>query len=45
MAEILELRDLYIGYGWDEQSVTTIVRGVNLSVSAGQVVGIAGESG
>jgi oligopeptide/dipeptide ABC transporter ATP-binding protein len=45
VAELLELRDLYIGYGWDEQSVTTIVRGVNLSVSAGQVVGIAGESG
>ncbi len=45
MAELLELRDLYVGYGWDEQSVTTIVRGVNFSVSAGEVVGIAGESG
>jgi peptide/nickel transport system permease protein len=45
MAELLELRDLCIGYGWDKQSVTTIVRSVNLSVSAGEVVGIAGESG
>jgi oligopeptide/dipeptide ABC transporter ATP-binding protein len=42
---LLEVRDLYIGYGWDERNVTTIVRGVNLTVAPGEVVGLAGESG
>jgi peptide/nickel transport system permease protein len=42
---LLEISDLHVGYGWDERHTTTIVRGVNLSVDAGEVVGIAGESG
>ena len=45
MPPLLEVRDLYIGYGWDERNVTTIVRGVNLTVAPGEVVGLAGESG
>lgn len=45
MAALLELRDLYVGYGWDAKSTTTIVRGVNLTVGEGEVVGVAGESG
>lgn len=42
---VLELRALRIGYGWDGEAVTEVVQGVSLSVSAGEVVGIAGESG
>ena len=38
---LLEINDLHVGYGWDERHTTTIVRGVNLSVGAGEVVGIA----
>jgi oligopeptide/dipeptide ABC transporter ATP-binding protein len=45
LGPLLEVRDLYVGYGWDKQSVTTIVRGVNLTVASGEVVGLAGESG
>ena len=45
MAPLLELRDLHVGYGWDEHGLTPIVRGVNLTVAAGEVVGLAGESG
>jgi peptide/nickel transport system permease protein len=45
MPELLEIQDLSVGYGRDEQSVTTVVRGVDLSARAGEVVGIAGESG
>jgi len=45
MANLLEIRDLHVGYGWDASSVTAIVRGVNLVVAPGEVVGIAGESG
>jgi oligopeptide/dipeptide ABC transporter ATP-binding protein len=45
MAGLLEIRGLHIGYGWDERSITTIVRGVDLTVAEGQVVGVAGESG
>jgi oligopeptide/dipeptide ABC transporter ATP-binding protein len=45
MPELLEIRDMCIGYGWDERSVTTIVRGADLTVAAGEVVGLAGESG
>jgi oligopeptide/dipeptide ABC transporter ATP-binding protein len=42
---LLEVRDLYVGYGWDDRHTTTIVRGVSLSVAEGEVVGVAGESG
>ena len=45
MPSLLEVRDLYIGYGWDAASLVTIVRGVSLAVEAGEVVGVAGESG
>lgn len=45
LAPLLELRDLYVGYGWDEHDMTTTVRGVSLTVSPGEVVGLAGESG
>ena len=45
MASLLEVRDLRVGYGWDDDDVTEIVRGVNLGVGAGEVVGLAGESG
>ncbi len=44
-APLLELRGLHIGYGWDDTSVTPVVRGVDLTVGAGEVVGVAGESG
>jgi oligopeptide/dipeptide ABC transporter ATP-binding protein len=45
MADLLQISDLEVGYGWDPKAVTTIVRGVNLTVAPGEVVGIAGESG
>ncbi len=45
LVPLLEVRDLRVGYGWDEVNVTEIVRGVNLRVGAGEVVGLAGESG
>ncbi|HTW06588.1 MAG TPA: ABC transporter ATP-binding protein [Acidimicrobiales bacterium] len=43
--ELLEIRELHVGYGWDAAHITPIVRGVSLSVGQGQVVGVAGESG
>lgn len=45
MPPLLEVRDLHVGYGWDEHNVTTVVRGVSLSVAPGEVLGLAGESG
>jgi oligopeptide/dipeptide ABC transporter ATP-binding protein len=45
MAPLLEIENLHIGYGWEGRPMVSIVRGVDLSVEAGQVVGIAGESG
>jgi peptide/nickel transport system permease protein len=34
-----------VGYGWKGRPVVTIVRDVSLTLGAGEVVGIAGESG
>src|SRR5579875_1077805 len=45
MAPLLEVRDLYVGYGWDKRNLMTVVRGVSLSVARGEVIGLAGESG
>jgi peptide/nickel transport system permease protein len=42
---VLEIDGLSVGYGWTGRPVATIVRDVSLSVEAGEVVGIAGESG
>lgn len=45
MAPLLEINDLWVGYGWDARRVVPIVRGVSLAVDQGEVVGLAGESG
>ncbi|HTV12402.1 MAG TPA: ABC transporter ATP-binding protein [Acidimicrobiales bacterium] len=42
---LLEIFGLTVGYGWEGRPMSTVVRGVDLSVGAGEVVGIAGESG
>ncbi len=41
---LIELRDLAIEYGYGEKAVRA-VDGVNLSIEAGEIVGLAGESG
>jgi len=41
---LLEMRDVHLTYKTDEGLVPA-VRGVNLSVGAGEIVGVAGESG
>jgi oligopeptide/dipeptide ABC transporter ATP-binding protein len=45
MSALLEIRDLTVGYGWRFPPAVTAVRDVNLTVQAGEVVGVAGESG
>jgi peptide/nickel transport system ATP-binding protein/peptide/nickel transport system permease protein len=45
MPSLLEIDRLSVGYGWTGRPVVTIVRDVSLTVEAGEVVGIAGESG
>ena len=45
MAPLLEISDLTIGYGWQLPPSVIAVRGVSLTVAAGEIVGIAGESG
>ncbi len=45
MAQLLEISDLSVGYGWEGRPVVTVVRHVDLIVGAGEVLGIAGESG
>jgi oligopeptide/dipeptide ABC transporter ATP-binding protein len=42
---LLEIRDLVVGYGWRLPPTVVPVRGVSLDVHAGEVVGVAGESG
>jgi peptide/nickel transport system ATP-binding protein len=41
---LLELRGLQVEYGWGEEAVRA-VDGVNLTIGAGEIVGLAGESG
>ena len=45
MAALLEIADLTIGYGWEGRPMVKVVRGVDLAIEPGEVVGIAGESG
>ncbi|MGD0985858.1 MAG: ABC transporter ATP-binding protein [Acidimicrobiales bacterium] len=45
MAELLEISGLTIGYGWKGRPMVTVVRDVDLALGAGEVLGVAGESG
>ncbi len=45
MSALLEIRGLTVGYGWHFPPAVTAVRDVDLTVHAGEVVGVAGESG
>ncbi|MGD0715606.1 MAG: ABC transporter ATP-binding protein [Gaiellaceae bacterium] len=42
---MLEIDELTVAYGWPGRPLVPAVRDVNLTVDAGEVVGIAGESG
>jgi oligopeptide/dipeptide ABC transporter ATP-binding protein len=42
---LLEISHLSVRYGWHEAESVLAVRDVSLSVSAGEILGIAGESG
>jgi peptide/nickel transport system ATP-binding protein len=44
-APLLELRDLHVTYATGEPGGLPAVRGVDLTVQRGQIVGVAGESG
>jgi peptide/nickel transport system ATP-binding protein len=44
-ASLLELRDLHVTYATGEAGGLPAVRGVDLTVERGQIVGVAGESG
>lgn len=41
---VLEIRDLHVDYGFDDDP-THVLRGVDLTLHRGEVLGIAGESG
>lgn len=45
MPPLLEVSNLSVSYGWHETSSMVAVRNVSLNVSAGEIFGIAGESG
>lgn len=45
MPGLLEVSGLRVGYGWEGRPMVQVVRGVDLEVAAGEVVGLAGESG
>ena len=45
MPSLLEISNLTIGYGWRLPPSVIAVRGVSLAVEAGEILGIAGESG
>jgi peptide/nickel transport system permease protein len=45
MPPLLEVSHLSVSYGWHETSSMVAVRNVSLNVSAGEIFGIAGESG
>jgi peptide/nickel transport system permease protein len=45
MPSLLEVSHLSVSYGWHESSSMVAVRDVSLNVSAGEIFGIAGESG
>ncbi len=44
-APLLEVRDLHVTYATGEEGGLPAVRGVDLTVERGQIVGVAGESG
>jgi peptide/nickel transport system permease protein len=43
--KLLEVSELSVGYGWELPPSVVAVRDVSLVVSAGEILGIAGESG
>lgn len=45
MAGLLEVSHLTVGYGWEGEPTVKVVQDMELTVHAGEVLGIAGESG
>jgi oligopeptide/dipeptide ABC transporter ATP-binding protein len=45
MAPLLEVRDLHVDYRSPSGSLTSALAGINVSVGAGEVLGVVGESG